>query len=262
MKKHGDVSVNLNIVGISQNAQSRQKRKRTNTAEKARERIQENSSAGLCAKDVIRSDVGDVCLDSTGASRSVDGVSDIVFPGQFVPISIPHMPVGVFAPHPKADLQQSSELLKRLNSSVDASRTTLTSMAPMMVSDPRHFDSRDSTLVSSALGATAVNMTQFCKPPEEKFLSIGQVSRSDSSPSKLHPLMATTTAMPSSVFNIEMLTAGGGGSGGGQAPGPDRSAEDRDRGADGEDLSTDKKPKGQSSYGLQTLAEICFNSSV
>ena len=243
------------MVGIAQSVQSRQKKKRLNMAEKAREKTVEDSSASLCAENVvIRSEAGDMSLSSSGASHGVDVVSDIVFPGQLT--TSRSMAAGVLAPNPKADLQQSSELLKRLNSAVDSSHSS--TMIPMMVSDPHQLNTGDTTLISSALGATTVSITQLSKPPEEKFLSVERVSISDSSSSKIHPLMSTTTTIPTSVFNIEMLTTHS--SGGSQTSGTDQSMDDHGQG-EGGGLNTDKKSKGQSSYGLQTLSEICLNSS-
>ena len=247
------------MIGIAQSAQSRQKRKRTNMAEKAKEKTLGNSSAGLHAEDVIRSEAGDMCLSNTGASHGVGSVSDIVFPGQSVPGIRSQRAVGVLSPNPRAGLQQSNELLKRLNSTGDSGHSVPSSIVPMMVPDAHQLSAGDAALITSALGTRAVSIAQFCKPPEEKYPRVEQVSASGSSPSRLHPLMNTTTAMPMSVFNIEMLTTDS--SGGSQAPRADLSGEDHEQGEGGEGSRTDKKSKGQSSYGLQTLAEICFNSS-
>lgn len=248
LKKHGDASVDLNLVGIAKNAQRGQQKKKAGAYRRS---AAAQETAGSVETAEQRSEIGEVYLSEASATfnSNVDGV---ILQGEVVQSDKPLVAGEAMNLDSKTSLQCDTQLLEQLSSVADSSGSTITTIIPVIVTDPSIVTQVDSALISSGLGVQTVDIAQVENLTEESFLSIPSVSGASSS--KLNPVNDVETV---GVYNVKIVS----GTSASVQCSTQESVMKLEQVEEGEGFCSDKKLKGQSSFGLQTLAEICFNSS-
>ena len=269
LKKHGDIGLNIKLTEIG--------RRKTSSRKGAayREDVQNASGDrpdGADGSDPEGSDNGSRQLLGVGVNNNDRPAPSFVFPGQIAssqasdPMLVPAQAPCVFPGKPdvgapldhvfssKADSQRDNRrvLVEQIHPAASSTHSDLFTAVPLIISDPR-LDPH--TALSSSLAH--INTKQS---PEGNFHS---VLRHDSDSRKPDQVMSegtspVTTGSPSPL-KVDVLSSGSSGKSQ-TSPGVSqsvRTAAETSR----TETGTGNKPKGQSSYGLQTLAEICFNSS-